>query len=81
MKGSVPPSILWRKDKLGFNAPEKTWLGEMNDVMQETISRSKILEAVTYTDRLRGSFEKLDLRVKWRLFNIARWEELFDVAY
>jgi hypothetical protein len=53
----------------------------MDEIMRATVSRSKILEAVVYNEKLKESWEKLDLRVRWRLFNIARWEELFDVAY
>jgi asparagine synthase (glutamine-hydrolysing) len=73
----LPPSITWRKNKLGFNAPEKTWLDKMNTELVSEIQNSQALSV--FIDKNRLDLSKLDLRSKWRLFNFARWQKLYDV--
>ncbi len=75
----LPDSVVWRKNKLGFNAPEKEWLTKMNHEMIENIQKSMVLKKIINFNQF--SYEKLDLRTKWRLFNIAKWEEIYDVEY
>lgn len=77
MEGKLPDTIIWRKNKLGFNAPENTWLGNIQDEMIETIKQSKLLKNIIHFEKM--DFKKLDIRTKWRLFNIAKWEQLYAV--
>lgn len=74
----LPKSVVWRKDKLGFNAPEEEWLSRMTDEMNESILSSKIIQSLINVDKFQ--FETLDLRTKWRLFNVSKWEETFQVT-
>jgi asparagine synthase (glutamine-hydrolysing) len=74
---NLPASIVWRKNKLGFNAPEKTWLDQMNEEMVAEIQNSVALSG--FIDMSRLDLTKLDLRSKWRLFNFARWQKLYNV--
>lgn len=76
----IPPDIAWRRDKLGFNAPEKSWLSAVDDQMLETIRNSEILKSVARMPEILELYHGMDLRVKWRLFNIAKWEEAFSVG-
>jgi asparagine synthase (glutamine-hydrolysing) len=80
MEGILPEKIVWRRNKLGFNAPEKNWLDSINDIMKESISRSEILEKISVKSEIPGSFDKLNPRLQWRLFNIAQWEEIYNVT-
>jgi len=77
MENKLPDSIIWRKNKLGFNAPENTWLGKIQDEMLTSVKESKLLHSIINADQL--DFNKLDNRTKWRLFNIAKWEKLYQV--
>ena len=77
--GHLPKEIVWRKNKLGFNAPEKTWLTNYKSTMQETITKSSLLEAII--NKKQFNFDELDLKTQWRLFNIAKWEEIFNVKW
>lgn len=79
MAGKLPESILWRKNKLGFNAPEQTWLSDMQDEMLNTIKTSSILANLIDFDKL--DYDKLDIKTKWRLFNISKWEKLYSVQH
>lgn len=75
----LPEAVVWRKDKLGFNAPEKGWLGSMQTEMNEAVQQSALLNELI--DKQKFNFASLDLRTQWRLFNIARWEDIFKVKW
>jgi asparagine synthase (glutamine-hydrolysing) len=77
MEGKLPDKVIWRKNKLGFNAPENTWLGKIQDEMVVAIQHSNLLQSIIDFNKM--DFNKLDLRTKWRLFNIAKWEQLYSV--
>ena len=73
----LPKEIVWRKNKLGFNAPEKTWTKEFENEMIKEIQQSEILN--NFIDFKKLYFKKLDLRTKWRLYNFSAWEKEFKV--
>ena len=73
----LPKEIVWRKTKLGFNAPEKTWTKEFENEMIKEIQQSEILN--NFIDFKKLYFKNLDLRTKWRLYNFSAWEKEFKV--
>ena len=73
----LPKEIVWRKAKLGFNAPEKTWTKEFENEMIKEIEQSEILNNFIHFKKL--YFKNLDLRTKWRLYNFSVWEKEFKV--
>ena len=73
----LPKEIVWRKTKLGFNAPEKTWTKEFENEMIKEIQQSEILN--NFIDFKNLYFKSLDLRTKWRLYNFSAWEKEFKV--
>lgn len=75
----LPKEIVWRKDKLGFNAPEKKWLDAYKLEMKRVIDNSGLLNEIINKNNF--NFESLDLRTQWRLFNIAKWEQIFNVKW
>ena len=75
----VPKEIAWRKNKLGFNAPEKLWIKDFEKIMIAEIGKSKILKELCSIDNMLAKFSGFDLRTKWKLYNIAKWEELYNV--
>lgn len=74
----LPNEIVWRKNKLGFDAPETIWMDSFNDQLTEVIYNSKILSEVI--DNSRMNISTLDNRQKWKLFNIAKWEKIYNVS-
>lgn len=76
MDGLVPKSILWNKVKLGFEAPEATWLKAINVRMKTSIGKSAILNRMC-KDNL--NFDKIDNVTLWKLYSIAKWEEVYSV--
>jgi len=75
----LPKDIAWRKNKIGFNAPEKTWMSFIYEQTKICIVKSDILRKITKNGDLIKKTDHLDLRTRWRLFNIAKWEEVFNV--
>ena len=73
----LPKEIVWRKNKLGFNAPEKTWTKEFENEMIKEIQQSEILN--NFIDFKKLYFKNLDLRTKWRIYNFSAWEKEFKV--
>jgi asparagine synthase (glutamine-hydrolysing) len=73
----LPENIAWRKNKFGFEAPEKTWLKSIETEIQESIKNSNILNEVAY----KIEFNSLNEIQKWKLFNIAKWEEIYNVSW
>ncbi len=74
----LPKSIVWRKNKLGFNAPEGIWLKKHGQVMEEAVINSKLLDNLV--DKKSLAFKNLPLRTQWKLYNIAVWEELYHIS-
>lgn len=78
IEDKLQESVVWRKNKLGFNAPEASWMDSINDDMIKEINESEILNEIIDFTKL--SFSKLDLRTKWKLYNVAKWEKTFHVS-
>lgn len=72
-------NIAWRKRKNTFNAPVETWLSEITPIMISEISKSEIIKRISNMNLLINKFDKINLTMRWRLFNIAIWERIFKV--
>lgn len=77
----LPASISWRKDKKGFEAPEKTWVGGSSEMMKSAIRNSKILSEIVEVEKLLSEFNKLSFKTRWNYFMIAVWEKKFNVLW
>ncbi len=73
----LPNNIVWRKNKFGFEAPVKSWLNEICQDMETVIKNSKIISKISNNI----IFDNLDNHQKWKLFNIAKWEEIYNVKF
>lgn len=73
----LPKEVVWRKNKLGFNAPENKWIDSINKDIPKLIEESKILTELIDLRKLKLS--DLDKRTRWKLFNIAKWEKIYNV--
>jgi len=74
MNGLLPDAVTWRKKKIGFNAPTALWFNGFSD-MDAIIQKSPMLNKV-----FNGKIpDYQDENVKWRMLNIAKWEQLYNV--
>jgi len=76
MDGLAPHSILWRANKLGFEAPVDTWIGAMRANMESAIRGSPIIKAMCKREI---DLSRIDRATLWKLFSIAKWEAAFQV--
>ena len=69
--------IVWRKTKFGFEAPLDSWESELFSSMnfKDALSNSKIINEICRPFKL----ENVPNKTKWRLYNIAKWEEFYNV--
>ena len=80
MSGRMPDEVTWRKNKMGFEAPEKTWLTRHSGTMKEAIAESTVIREVADLRKLDSVWSSLDYRSRWRLYSVALWEDAFDLA-
>ena len=80
MSDRLPRDIAWRRNKLGFEAPERTWQQRLQPEMRATVLRSALLGDIAERGRLEQRFSALPLRAQWRLFSVALWEQAFGVG-
>ena len=74
----LPDDVTWRKNKLGFNAPENEWLSKLKPEMIAEINQSKVLDDIANISQI--DFVTIGNKQLWRLFNIAKWEKLMNVT-
>ncbi len=88
MRGIVPDPILDRRDKIGFQTPErhllavlKPWVeGVLNSPVARELPMMDIEQAkMDYYQVLAGK-SKFDFRI-WRWLNFIRWAEIYNVAF
>jgi asparagine synthase (glutamine-hydrolysing) len=79
MNGKMPVEITWRKNKFGFEAPDRIWLTRHATIMHKTVASSKLLEALSKPGFIERLYPRLDIGTRWRLFSVALWEKEFAV--
>jgi asparagine synthase (glutamine-hydrolyzing) len=88
MRGLVPDAILDRRDKIGFNTPERKWLIAVDHWVQETLD-SDVAATMPFLDLVamrrewsdvRDGRQSFDNRI-WRWLNVIRWSQQFSVEY
>lgn len=79
MQDVLPAGICWRKDKIGFAAPDQLWLTQHSPAMYEKVIASTLLARYVDMSALKKTFNRLDLAMRWRLYCVALWGERFRV--
>lgn len=79
IEGRVPDAICWRRDKIGFEAPQATWTKKHRDHMVSAIRGSCLLAEMIDLKRLEETNFEIDAASFWRLFSAAMWEKTFSV--
>ena len=70
----LPPEVAWRTHKFGFEGPEELWMRDRGPI-HAAIRESALLR------RIAPSIPAAipDRKLLWRLYNIALWEQIFQV--
>jgi asparagine synthase (glutamine-hydrolysing) len=80
MAGTVPDAIVWRKDKIGFEAPDACWMTAEESHVRRTIMSSELVRSISKQVRLEASLSRMPLRNRWRLYSLAMWAERFNIG-
>lgn len=78
MRGIVPDEILNRKDKIGFESPEKKWLFDIAHQVRGWLEETKDIPIFNHTplvNMVEGvlSGKRPYTSVVWRVLNLIRW--------
>ena len=77
MNNYLPDKILWRKNKLGFEAPENDWLSAIRLNMVNNIKNNKLIMKMLKDNT---KIERLNNKILWKLFSVSKWIELFSIT-
>jgi asparagine synthase (glutamine-hydrolysing) len=80
MTGRMPDSIVWRRNKMGFEAPASKWFAQHHQIMRDTVLGSRMLVELSYPGAIERQYDALDSSTRWRLFTVAKWECLLNVV-
>lgn len=88
LRGLVPDQVLDRRDKIGFNTPEASWLlalgswvdGVLNSEAAHAAGPLRIAEAQKSWQAGRNGTDGLD-PATWRWLNFVRWIDRFAVEF
>ena len=79
-KDILPSNVSWRRIKLGFEAPERTWLTAHGERMLREVQGSRLLAELTQHRLLCERFLHFPLRERWAYFSVAAWERVYGVV-
>ena len=79
MEGRIPDVVCWRRDKIGFEAPQTSWTRMHRADMVSTIKESRFLNEMVDMDGLSERDFEIDRASFWRLYSVAMWERQFSV--
>jgi asparagine synthase (glutamine-hydrolysing) len=79
----LPPEIVWRRDKVGFETPEQRWFhhgkGQLLDLLS-TDAGSEYLDLNYVRREAPRLIERGETAQVWRWINLVRWLHLFGSA-
>jgi asparagine synthase (glutamine-hydrolysing) len=79
MEGILPEAIGWRRNKIGFAAPDRLWLDRHLPRMRDKVLASGLVAAHADMKTLARRFNGLSLLMRWRLYCLALWADQFGV--
>lgn len=76
----LPKSIAWRRNKFGFEAPDKQWVSRFTPEMKKVVLECRLLQELTHSAYVEKQFEHMRTDERWRLYSVAAWAKSFEVA-
>lgn len=79
MNNILPNEIVWRKNKMGFELNEEEIISKIDEDFHLLMDNSKIISKIIDKNILSKRYYSLSNQLKWRLYNVMKWEKIFDV--
>jgi len=79
MERLLPREITWRRWKIGFEAPARTWLHAHEVTMRDAVLASALVGEFARPGWLARNYARMHAGTRWRLFSVAAWEREFGV--
>ena len=89
LRGIVPDAVLDRRDKIGFETPETSWIDAQRSSFADLVAMAPEIgfldkdEIIAGIDPARpsrrGAVRPLAPRLTWRVFNLYRWASLLGI--
>ena len=81
LNGIIDPAVINRKDKIGFETPQESWVSSLISPTSEVLDSIKdfdFLDPEKSRDFLlkTPSGHSRQNSMRWRLFNLIRWKQL-----
>ena len=89
LRGVAPDAVLDRRDKIGFETPETSWIDAQRSSFAELVA---IAPEIGFLDKeaimsgidparpsRRGAVRPMEPRLTWRVFNLYRWASLLGI--
>lgn len=86
MEGIVPDAIVWRKDKIGFETPQRDWIAALMNTGQAWFADDALSGAFLNLAAIRQKLPALlkeqrpNRSVLWRLINLETWLQVWQKA-
>jgi asparagine synthase (glutamine-hydrolysing) len=82
LRGLVPDEVIDRKDKIGFETPQREWLQGLIEHKSDIFSGIEAIEFL-HPQKTKSFFETVNFNdvhqssLFWRTYNLVRWHQLF----
>lgn len=73
----LPGEVAWRRSKVGFDAPERTWMREHANIARDLVEGSTVIRRLAEG---KLPYDRVNLEMQWRLFNLAHWGDRFGIS-
>lgn len=80
MKDDMDQEVVYRKNKLGFVAPQKDWLNELDEEYINSYLNNMKTKKYFNVEKIKHVFKnKTNDELRWKFLSLEIWMKLFDV--
>ena len=79
LEKKISSEIVWRKNKMGFELNQSSLIKKVNQELPDLIMKSDLATAIFKNSLSIKKIDDLSDSIKWRLYNLFKWELIFKV--
>ena len=74
LDNKLSDKIIWRKGKIGFELNEEKLINKIENQIFDLLDKSELSKKIFDVSKLKLNYSKYSPRMKWKLFNLLKWE-------